>query len=151
LSIRSPDGRFNQTELGDFLSRTVIEEVKRVPGVGRVQVFGSPAAMRVWIDPAMLTAYDLSVDEIANAIRAQNTVVSPGRIGAPPTVPGQRVTAPLFVQGQLESPEEFADITLRANPDGSRVRLGDVARIEVGAQNYISAMRVNGAEGAACG
>ena len=151
LSIRSPDGRFNQTELGDFLSRTVLEEVKRVPGVGRVQIFGSPAAMRVWIDPAMLTAYDLSVDEIANAIRAQNTVVSPGRIGAPPTVPGQRVTAPLFVQGQLESPEEFADITLRANADGSRVRLGDVARIEVGAQNYISAMRVNGAEGAACG
>ena len=151
LSIRSPDGRFNQTELGDFLSRTVLEEVKRVPGVGRVQIFGSPAAMRVWIDPAMLTAYDLSVDEIANAIRAQNTVVSPGRIGAPPTVPGQRVTAPLFVQGQLESPEEFADITLRANADGSRVRLGDVARVEVGAQNYISAMRVNGAEGAACG
>ena len=151
LSLLSPDGRYDEEALGDFLSRNVAEELKRVPGVGRVQEFGASQALRVWIDPVQLTAFDISVEEVASAIRAQNAQVSPGRVGDAPTVPGQRVTIPLFVNGELQTVEEFQDIVLRARPDGSRVRLADVARVEMGAQSCASSTRVNRAPAVSAG
>ena len=151
VSLISPDGRFDQTQLGDYLQRHIEEDIKRIPGVGRVQVFGSPLALRVWVDPVKLTALNISVEDIANAIRGQNAQISPGRLGDRPTVPGQRVTVPLIVKGELESAEDFKDIVLRANPDGSNVLLSDVAEVSLGPQTYRTSTRINGMPGATMG
>ena len=151
VDLRSPDGRYGEEALGDFLSRGLVEELKRVPGVGRVQVFTAPRALRVWLDPQQLTALGISVDDVANAIRAQNAQVSPGRVGDAPTVPGQAITIPLFVEGELTTPEEFGNVVLRARPDGSRVLLSDVARVELGAQSYGTSTRTNGSPSAGAG
>ncbi len=99
--------------------RTIAPELKRVAGVGRVQSFGSEAAMRIWIDPVRLLAHSISMAEVTQAIQTQNIQVAPGRLGDAPTVPGQKVSVPLNVRGQLQSPEEFAQVIVRSNPDGS--------------------------------
>lgn len=151
IALTSDDGQYNSVELGDYFSRAVVEEIKRIDGVGRVQVYGAPRALRVWVDPARLTAYNIGIDEIAAAIRSQNTMISPGRIGDRPSVDGQTVTMPLLVRGELESPEEFENIILRSNPDGSRVLLSDVADIELGAESYRAAARLNGQPVSAAG
>lgn len=151
VALTSDDGRYNANELADFMARSTVEELKRIDGVGRVQVYAAPRALRIWIDPVSLTAYGLSVDEIANAIRAQNSAVSPGRTGAVPTVPGQKISLPLIVRGELESPEEFKNIVLRSNEDGSRVLLSDVAEVALGAESYQSSSRLNGQPVAAAG
>lgn len=135
VSLRSDDGAVDPLALDDYLVRSLAPELKRVPGVGRVQSFGSEAAMRVWVDPALLTSYSLSMAEIIQAIQTQNTQVAPGRLAEEPTLPGQMISVPLSVSGQLETPEQFAEVVLRSNPDGSKLTLGDVARIEVGAQS----------------
>ena len=135
VSLRSADGAVDPLALDDYLARELSPELKRVPGVGRVQSFGSEAAMRVWVDPALLTSYSLSMAEIIQAIQTQNIQVAPGRLGEEPSVPGQTISVPLSVSGQLETPEQFAAVVLRSNPDGSKLTLGDVARIEVGAQS----------------
>src|SRR5256885_695335 len=113
-------------------------------GVGRVQLFGTERAMRVWVDPAKLISYGLSMGDLTQAIQQQNMQIAPGRVGDAPIAPGQRVTTPLTVQGQLTSPEQFAAIVLRANADGSRLVLGDVARVELGAQSYAFSNREDG-------
>lgn len=151
VTLTSPDGRYDGIELGDYMARSVVEELKRIDGVGRVQIYGAPRAMRVWIDPVALTAYNVGVEEVANAIRGQNYLVSPGRVGAAPAVPGQRITMPLVVRGELESVEEFENVLIRANPDGSRILLSDVATLELGAESYNSTARLNGAPVAAAG
>lgn len=135
VSLRSEDGSVDPLALDDYLVRSLAPELKRMPGVGRVQSFGSEAAMRIWIDPASLTSYSLSMAEIIQAIQTQNVQVAPGRLGEEPTVPGQTISVPLGVSGQLETPEQFAAVVLRSNPDGSKLTLGQVARIEVGAQS----------------
>ncbi|WAX94197.1 multidrug efflux RND transporter permease subunit [Aminobacter sp. NyZ550] len=135
VSLRSADGAVDPLALDDYLARSLAPELKRVPGVGRVQSFGSEAAMRVWVDPALLASYSLSMAEIIQAIQAQNIQVAPGRLGEEPAVPGQTISVPLSVSGQLETPEQFAAVVLRSNPDGSKLTLGDVARIEIGAQS----------------
>ncbi|MDH4992378.1 multidrug efflux RND transporter permease subunit [Aquamicrobium lusatiense] len=135
VSLRSADGAVDPLALDDYLARSLAPELKRVPGVGRVQSFGSEAAMRVWVDPALLTSYSLSMAEIIQAIQTQNVQVAPGRLGEEPALPGQTISVPLSVSGQLETPEQFAAVVLRSNPDGSKLTLGDVARIEVGAQS----------------
>jgi multidrug efflux pump len=112
--------------------------------VGRVQLFGTERAMRIWVDPAKLIAYGLSMGDLTQAVQQQNMQIAPGRVGDSPTVPGQRVTTPLTVQGQLASPEQFAAIVLRANADGSRLVMGDVARVELGAQSYAFSNREDG-------
>ena len=151
VNLFSTDGKYGEEELGDFLSRGVVEDLKRVRGVGRIQVFSPARALRVWLEPARLTAFGISVEEVAAAIRGQNAQVAPGRIGDSPTVPGQRVTVPLLVRGELQSVQEFEDIVLRAQSDGSRVRLADVARIEMGPQSYAVATRLNGKPAASFG
>lgn len=144
VGLKSDDDRFNETQLSDYMARNIIEELRRVEGVGRVQLFGEEQAMRVWVDPAKLTSYGLSMNDLSSAISQQNIQIAPGSVGASPTLPGQRVTEPLTVQGQLTSPEEFAAIVLRANADGSKVVLGNVARVELGAQSYSFINRENG-------
>lgn len=135
VSLKSKDGSIDALALDDYLVRNIAPELKRVSGVGRVQSFGSEAAMRIWVDPARLLAHSLSLAEVTQAIQSQNLQVAPGRLGDAPTVPGQKVTVPLNVRGQLQTVDEFSDIILRSNPDGSRLTLGEIARIEIGAQS----------------
>ncbi len=144
VSIQSDRAHVDEVELGDYAARNVAEELKRVPGVGRVQNFSAERAMRVWLDPAKLVSFGLSVSDVTQAISAQNLQIAPGAIGGAPTTAEQRVTVPLTVDGQLQTPEEFRQIVLRANTDGSEVVLGDVARVELGAQNFSYATRNNG-------
>ena len=130
--------------LGDYAARNVLPELQRLPGVGQAQLFGTERAMRVWIDPAKLMGYQLSSADVVAAIRAQNAQVASGSIGDLPNVAGQGVAATVVVRGQLSSVEQFGRIALRANSDGSTVRLADVARIELGAQGYATSARLNG-------
>ncbi|OCW57037.1 multidrug efflux RND transporter permease subunit [Hoeflea olei] len=135
VSLKSKDGSLDALALDDYLVRNISPELKRVAGVGRVQSFGSEAAMRIWIDPVRLLAHSLSMAEVTQAIQAQNIQVAPGRLGDSPTVPGQKVSVPLNVMGQLQSVEEFAQVILRSNADGSQLTLGDIATLEVGSQS----------------
>ena len=146
VTLGSKDGRYDALALGDYMSRNVAEELKRIPGVGRVQSFGSEKAMRVWIDPVKLVSYSLSPAQIVQAIQSQNVQIAPGRVGDAPTMPGQMVSVALTVLGQLGTPEEFAAIALRSEPDGSKLLLGDVARIELGAQSLGFSILNNGQE-----
>ena len=130
--------------LGDYASRNVIPELQRLPGVGQAQLFGTERAMRIWIDPAKLTGFALSALDVNNAIRAQNAQVASGSIGELPNIAGQGIAATVVVNGQLSSVEQFGNVVLRANTDGSAVRLKDVARIELGAQSYGTSARING-------
>ncbi|MBR0564785.1 multidrug efflux RND transporter permease subunit [Azoarcus sp. L1K30] len=144
VGMTSPNGHFDEVALNDYLARNIVQELRRIDGVGRVQLFGAEQAMRVWVDPNKLTAYGLTMNELAQAIEQQNAQISPGRIGDEPALPGQRLTVPLTVQGQLSTPEEFAAVVLRAGADGAKVVLGDVARVELGAQSYGFSNRENG-------
>jgi multidrug efflux pump len=142
--LSSDDPKWDPIALGDFASRTVLPEIQRLPGVGQAQLFGTEKAMRIWIDPAKLVGFNLSPGDVNNAIRAQNAQVSSGTIGDLPLTAGQAITATVVVAGQLSTVEQFGNIVLRANPDGSTVRLRDVARIEIGGQNYSTSARLNG-------
>ncbi|AER31600.1 efflux RND transporter permease subunit [Pantoea ananatis] len=144
VGLTSKDGKLTEADLSDYFSRNITEELRRIEGVGRVQLFGAEKAMRVWVDPVKLSQYRLTVSDISRAINTENTQIAPGRTGDAPAVAGQQVSYPLLVKGQLGSPQEFASITLRANPDGSRVVLSDVARVELGSQTYSFATRENG-------
>ncbi len=144
IGLQSDDGRFDETALSDYMARNVVEELRRIEGVGRVQLFGAEQAMRIWVDPAKLIAYGLSMNDLSAAVSQQNAQIAPGSVGASPALPAQRVTVPLTVQGQLTSPEQFAAIVLRANANGSKVVMGDVARVELGAQSYSFINRENG-------
>lgn len=144
VGLRSEAGRFEETALSDYMARNVVEELRRIEGIGKVQLFGTEQAMRIWVDPARLISYSLSMNDLTTAIGQQNVQIAPGSVGASPALPGQRVTLPLTVQGQLTTPAEFAAVVLRANPDGSRVVIGDVARVELGAQSYGFINRENG-------
>jgi len=144
ITLKSEDGRFDETVLSDYMARNIIEELRRIEGVGRVQLFGAEQALRIWVDPSRLIGFGLSMNDLSAAITQQNVQIAPGRVGDSPTIAGQLVTIPLTVRGQLETPEQFAAIVLKANPDGSKVVLGDVARVELGAQSYSFANRENG-------
>ena len=131
--------------LNDYAARNVTPELQRLPGVGAVTQFGAERAMRVWVDPAKLKGFNLSLDQVNAAIRAQNLQVSAGNLGDLPSTPGQTMAATIVVQGQLSTTEQFGNVVLRANTDGSTVRLKDVARIELGSQSYATSARLNGA------
>lgn len=142
--LSSDNPAYDPIALGDYASRTVLPEIQRIPGVGQAQLFGTERAMRVWIDPAKLVGFNLSAADVATAIRTQNAQVSSGTIGDLPNLPGQSIFATVVVNGQLSNVEQFGNIVLRANADGSTVRLKDVARIELGAQTYATSARLNG-------
>ena len=142
--LSSDDPAWDPVALGDYAARNVVPELQRLPGVGQAQLFGTERAMRIWIDPARLLSYNLGAADVTAAIRAQNAQVSAGEIGGLPNVDGQGITATVVVNGQLSGVEQFGRIVLRANADGSAVRLKDVARIELGAQAYATSARLNG-------
>lgn len=151
VALVSTDGNTDVVGLGDYLNRNVLGELQRIGGVGRAQVFASQRAMRIWIDPDKMVGLKLSTSDINNAIKAQNAQVAAGRIGARPNPINQQISATVLVKGQLDTKEEFGAIVLRANPDGSSVRLRDVARIEVGAETYSFSTQINGKPAAAIG
>lgn len=151
VALLSKDGRSDAIELGEYATRNVIDELRRLPGVGRAQLFATERAMRIWIDPKKLVGLNLTTSDITEAIAAQNAQVSSGSIGALPSVKGQEMTATVSVTGQLATVEEFSQIVLRANQDGSVVRLADVADVELGGQSYATSATVNGQEGATIG
>ena len=144
VTLTADDDRLDETALSDFLARSVMNEIRRLPGVGKAQLYGSERAMRIWIDPQKLIGFNLTPEDVNTAIAGQNAQVAPGSIGDLPGRPGQEITANVLVKGQLSSPEEFAAIVLRANPDGSSVTIGDVARVEIGSQEYQFGTRLNG-------
>ena len=149
VAVTSTDGSLDVVGLGDYLSRNVLSEIRRIDGVGSAQLFATQRAMRIWIDPDKMVGLKLTTDDITNAIRSQNAQVAAGRIGADPNPITQQISATVLVKGQLTSAEEFGSIVLRANPDGSSVRLSDVARVEVGAESYNFSTRLNGKPSAA--
>ncbi len=140
----SKDGSMSRTDLADFLNSTVQEPLSRVTGVGEVQVFGAQYAMRIWLDPARLNNYRLTPGDVQAAIRAQNNQVSAGQLGGTPAVAGQGFTASITAQSRLQTVEEFQRILLRTSAQGGEVRLKDVARVEIGAENYGIIGRFNG-------
>ena len=152
LDLYSPNGTYDPLFLGNYATINVTDALYRVPGVGQVLVFGTADyAMRIWVKPDKLAKLGITVPDLANAIAAQNNVNPAGRIGADPAPRGQQFTYTVRAQGQLLKPEEFADIVVRLNPDGSTVRLGDIARIELGALTYTQLARYNGKPAAILG
>ena len=127
------------------------DPISRVTGVGTVTLFGAQHAMRIWMDPNKLISYGLTTTDVVNAIKAQNAEVSAGQIGGSPSTPGQQLNATIIAQIRLQTPEEFGRILIRVNTDGSQIRLSDVARIDVGAENYNTIARYNGKPAAGLG
>ena len=144
ITLRSTNGKLDEIGLGDFMVRNILGEIRRIPGVGRATLFSTERSLRVWIDPDKLVGYKLTSDDVTKAIEAQNAQVASGSIGAEPSRKSQAVSAMVMVKGQLASPDEFGAIVLHGNPDGSTVRLRDVARIEVGGMGYQFTTRLNG-------
>lgn len=144
ITLQSTDGSLDEVGLGDFLIRNVLGEIRRIPGVGRATLYSTERSLRIWIDPAKLVGYNLTADDVTRAIAAQNAQVASGSVGAEPSREGQQISALVLVKGQLTSADEFGAIVLRANPDGSTVRLRDVARIEIGGMGYQFTTRQNG-------
>jgi hydrophobic/amphiphilic exporter-1 (mainly G- bacteria), HAE1 family len=145
FSLYSPNGTYDATFLANYGYVNINDPMTRVPGIGQVQIFGAGQyAMRFWVRPDQLAKLGITVTEILNAIKAQNTVNPAGQVGMEPVPPGQEFTYTVRAQGRLESKEEFENIVIRANQDGSMVRLKDVARAELGAQMYNMIGRLNG-------
>ncbi|MCY7261875.1 efflux RND transporter permease subunit [Pseudomonas protegens] len=144
ITLTSTDGSLDNVTLSDYLARNVMNEIKRLDGVGKASLYGAERAMRIWIDPQKLISFNLTPADINTAISEQNAQVAAGSIGDLPNSNAQEITATVLVEGQLTTPEEFADVVLRANPDGSDVRIKDVARVEIGSQEYQFSTRLNG-------
>ena len=145
------DGSMNNTDISDFLVSAVQDPISRTPGVGNYQVFGSQFAMRIWLDPAKLVNYGMTPGDVRTAIQAQNVQVSAGEMGAQPSVPGQQLNATIIGPSYLTTPEHFGAILLRVQGDGAQVRLRDVARVEIGSDNYAFTARYNGQPAAGIG
>ena len=144
VALTSKTGATTPLELGNFASTRVIDELRRVPGVGDIRSFSSEYAMRIWLNPDKLTAYSMTAAEVLAAIREQNSQSPGGSLGDLPIANGYEISAPILTQNRFSSAEEFSSIILRSNPDGSAVHLSDVARIELGAQSYVFDIEVNG-------
>jgi multidrug efflux pump len=140
----SEDGSMDANDIADYVGSTIVDPLSRVPGVGNIQVFGGKYAMRIWLDPGKLHTYKLSVDEVVAAVRAQNAQVAIGQLGGTPSVAGQQLNATINAQERLQTPEQFRDIIVRSNAQGGELRLGDVARVELGAETYDFITRYNG-------
>ncbi len=144
MGFVSEDGSMDQRDIADYVRGSVMDPISRVDGVGNVRLFGARYAMRIWLDPGKLDTYKLTPAEIIAAIRAQNAQVAVGQLGGTPAVPGQQLNATVTAQERLQTPEQFRAIVVRSRPDGSLLRLGDVARVELGAEDYSTVARYNG-------
>ena len=149
VTLTSTDGSLDEVGLGDVATRNVLPELRRLPGVGRARLFSTERAMRVWLDPDKMLGLNLTAEDVEAAIKAQNAQVASGLLGVQPSPTAQRTQNMVLVKGQLEAPEDFGAIVLRANPNGSTVRLRDVARLEVGGLSYAFSTRLNGKPAAA--
>src|SRR5271170_1190005 len=144
LGFSCTDGSMNANDIADFIASTVQDPISRTQGVGDFQLFGSQYAMRIWMDPAKLNNYSLTPVDVNTAIAAQNVQIASGELGGLPNPDGQELNATVIGPSRLQTPEQFGAILLRVNPDGSQVRLRDVARIELGAENYSINVKYNG-------
>jgi multidrug efflux pump len=140
----SEDGSMDRADISDYVAANVVDPLSRVPGVGNIQVFGAKYAMRIWLDPNKLETYKLTPTDVTAAIRAQNQQVAVGQLGGTPAIPGQQLNATITAQDRLQTPEQFRNIVVRAGSDGSALRLGDIARVEIGAESYDFISRFNG-------
>ena len=143
VSVSSPNGKYGADFLTNYAIINLQDELTRVKGVGRVQVFGGQYALRIWVDPDKLAQLGVTATDVINALGTQNNVNPAGQIGGEPVPNGQQFTYTVRTQGRLVTPEEFGDIILRANPDGSVLHLRDVARVELGTQVYNLTARYN--------
>ncbi len=144
LGFVSENNSMDRVDIADYLNTTISEPVSRLEGVGGVQVFGARYAMRIWLDPNKLETFKLTTAQVIAALRAQNSQVAVGQLGGTPAVPGQQINATVTAQGRLETPDQFRAIIVRGLADGSTVKLGDVARVEIGAESYDVIGRYNG-------
>ncbi|MEN8425312.1 efflux RND transporter permease subunit [Acinetobacter schindleri] len=144
LAFYSPDGSLTADDIKDYVNSNISEPLSRVAGVGEVQVFGGSYAMRIWLDPAKMASLQVTPSDIATAIRTQNAQVAVGQLGGAPAVEGQVLNATVNAQSLLQTPEQFENIFLKNTTSGAQVRLGDVARVELGADNYQFDSKFNG-------
>ena len=144
VAFYSPDGSLTGSDIKDYVNSNISEPLSRVAGVGEVTVFGGSYAMRIWLDPAKLTSFNLTPSDVAAAIRSQNAQVAVGQLGGAPAVQGQILNATVNAQSMLQKPEQFRNIFLKNTADGAQVRLSDVARVELGSDNYQFDSKFNG-------
>ncbi|HKI83306.1 MAG TPA: efflux RND transporter permease subunit, partial [Candidatus Krumholzibacteria bacterium] len=144
IGLSSPGRSHDGEDLRDYAVSNLEKVLARVPGVGEVQAFGGEYAMRIWVDPDKLTSYHLTFQDLVAALRAYNVEVSAGQFGGAPAVEGQRLNASIIVQHLLQTPEEFEQIPIRVNPDGSAVRVRDIGRVAIGSERYDMMVNYNG-------
>jgi multidrug efflux pump len=144
VSIYSPDKSQSNVALGSYAAANVLDPIRRLPGVGEALMFGTEYSMRIWLKPEKLHAYNLAPGDVLAAIRAQNAQLATGELGQAPAAPGQQLNAVIVAPGRLQTPEEFGNVILRGQPDGSMLRVKDVARVELGADNYNIFARIDG-------
>ena len=144
VAFVSEDGSMQKEDIADYVGSNVLDKLSRVPGVGTIQLFGALYSMRIWLDPHKLNTYKLSPLDVSAAIQAQNAQVAVGLLGGAPAIKGQQINATITAQDRLQTPDQFRDIVIRSNLDGSVLKLGDIARVEMGAENYEFITRYNG-------
>ena len=151
VGFTSENKSLNQDDISDYVASNVKDAISRTNGVGDVQLFGAQYAMRIWLNADLLNKYNLTPVDVVNQIKVQNDQIAAGQLGGTPSIPNQQLNASIIAQTRLKDPEEFGNITLRVNGDGSQVRLKDVARIELGGENYNTVTKINGQDAAAIG
>ena len=144
IGFVSEDGSMTGGDIADYLATNVVDSLSRVEGVGGVQLFGAKYAMRIWLDPDKLKAYALTPADVISAVQGQNAQISIGQLGDTPSVPGSQLNATITALGRLQTPEQFGNVVLRSNSDGSTLRLRDVARVELGEASYSFSVEYNG-------
>jgi multidrug efflux pump len=144
IGFVSKDGSMSSVDIADYVDSSLNDTLKRVEGVGDTQLFASSYAMRIWLNPDKLAGYSLMPGDVAAAIQAQNTQISAGQLGGLPAVKGQQLNATITARSRLQTPEQFRNIIIKSAPNGSIVRLSDVATVELGAENYTTSARYNG-------
>ncbi len=144
VALISPDKNLSDVALGSYVAASVLDSIKRVPGVGEAFMFGTEYSMRLWLKPDRLQAYGLSPADVSRAVRAQNTQLATGELGQLPSAPGQQLNAVIVTRSRLATTDEFGNVIVRTNPDGSSLRVRDVARVELGAQDYSRSARLDG-------
>ena len=140
----STDGSMSRVDIADYVIANVVDPLSRAKGVGTIQVFGAPYAMRIWLDPNKLATYGITTTDVIAAVQAQNAQVTVGQLGGTPAIEGQQLTATVSAQERMQTPEQFRNVVVRSNPDGSLLKLGDIARVELGAETYEFLSRFNG-------
>ncbi|MBP9643755.1 MAG: efflux RND transporter permease subunit, partial [Budvicia sp.] len=144
VAFVSTDNSMTRQDISDYVASNLQDPISRIDGVGSVDSYGSQYAMRIWLNPDKLTSFNLTTKNVVNAIKSQNSQIAVGQVGGTPSVPGQALNATMNAQAQLQTPEQFREITLRVNQDGSVVTLGDVSTIELGSEKYDYISRYNG-------